>query len=637
MKKFFTTLLASAFALGATPLADAAKKVHTIGDSTMADYNESATVTRGWCQYLQQFFDGITVNNRGKNGASSKSFYEEAAFWKSVKSQMQEGDYVLIQFSHNDEKTQGMDGDEVKAYYTSIGDAATAAATDYRGTCPNTTYKEYLRKYVNETRAMGCTPILVGPVCRMYFSGNTIRRNGRHDLGDGFSVVTSTGIKTGQKVAATDHSMDYPYQMQEVAKELDVPYVDLTTATADLFLSYGDADCHSILGDGDGSTHLSATGATLIGRRFAQLCQEQGILTEYIRLSSELSVTPANGDMGKAYQGQTVTKEFMITGFSLTPATGKAELTCEGAVEISADGVNWASTLSLPYEGSTLLQRFQARMTISKEGENAASINVKAGDKTAVIPVVATGVELGGGVEVNAYWRLEKDDKCELTGSADVVEQNWHGMEMQKYSAPNAATTWPEWTGFDASRKTQRNVIEGQAWPAGEIDEVSTRYIEFGLKAAEGTELKIDKLSYFVCGCGGNGMCLKSYYVIDDDMGSAPLIFEMKNMPANNMQYVEASPVISLQPGQKVSVRFYPWYSSAANAKTLCISDVTIHGYASGIGQSGLADVITSSTPVNSDYYTLQGIQVTAPVEGGLYIVRDTYADGQVKCSKRIF
>ena len=50
--------------------------IHTIGDSTMADYNESTTDQRGWGQMFQQFFDEtITVNNRGKSGASSKSFY----------------------------------------------------------------------------------------------------------------------------------------------------------------------------------------------------------------------------------------------------------------------------------------------------------------------------------------------------------------------------------------------------------------------------------------------------------------------------------------------------------------------------------------------------------------------------------
>lgn len=98
--------------------ATAAVKVHTIGDSTMANYDENSTDKRGWCQMLQQFFnaDEVVINNRGKSGASSKSFYLEAAYWKTVIANVNEGDYVVIQFAHNDEKNGGLDGDEVIAH-----------------------------------------------------------------------------------------------------------------------------------------------------------------------------------------------------------------------------------------------------------------------------------------------------------------------------------------------------------------------------------------------------------------------------------------------------------------------------------------------------------------------------------------
>lgn len=112
MNKFLTLCLGLALTVAGTQDAQALK-VHTIGDSTMQTYDENSTNTRGWGQYLQQFFKGLTVNNRGKAGASSKSFYKESAYWQSVKKQMQPGDYVLIQFSHNDEKSNGMDGDEI--------------------------------------------------------------------------------------------------------------------------------------------------------------------------------------------------------------------------------------------------------------------------------------------------------------------------------------------------------------------------------------------------------------------------------------------------------------------------------------------------------------------------------------------
>lgn len=586
MKHVTTSLLAALSLLTAgVSGAFATPKVHTIGDSTMADYDESKTVTRGWCQYLQPFMNGIEVNNRGKNGASSKSFYKEASFWTSVKSQMTAGDYVVIQFAHNDEKNGGMDGDELKAYYTSTAQDSLAGVTDYRGTNPSTTYKDYLRKYVTETREAGCTPILCGPICRMYFSGNTIRRNGRHDLGDSFSKLTDTGVLTGQKVATTDHSMDYVYQMQQVAEEMNVPFIDLTSATADLYLSYGDTECHSLLGDGAGSTHLSATGAALIARRFAALCQEAGVMSEYINLTSELSISPAEADLGQGYQGQTLTKEFLLSGYDLNPSAGTVTLTADGAVELSTDQTTWASTATMTYEGGTLIQRFYARMELTTAGANSATIHITAGDKSTDIPVTATGVVLSGGTEVDAYWRLESDDACVLTGPASVVDESWHGMELQRYSNPNANTVWPDWTGYEASRKTQRNVIEGNTWPAGEIDEVSTRYIEFGITAMPDTRLDIDEISGFLCGCGGNGMCVHAYYSTNDDFSDQHLLYSQEKLPANNMQYFKEVPVLSVEGGQTLRVRFYPWYNAEATGKTLCLSDIHIHGYSTSTAE----------------------------------------------------
>jgi len=628
MKRLLTFATSALTAL-CVALPAGAKKVHTIGDSTMANYDESATVTRGWCQYLQQFLTGIDVNNRGKNGASSKSFYKEAPYWTTVKQQMQPGDIVLIQFAHNDEKTQGMDGDEVKAYYNSTGNTAAANSTDYRGTDPRTTYKDYLRKYVDETRALGCEPILVGPVCRMYFSGNTIRRSGRHDLGDSYSVITPEGILEKQKLPATDHTMDYAESMRQVALEKGVPYVDLTTASADLYLGFGQADCMATLSDGDGSTHLSATGAALIARRFVELCREAGLLEGHHNLTGDLTLSPADGNLGEGYVGQTISKEFMVSGFSLTPAAGNATVSASGAVEVSADGgKTWAASATLAYTGSTLLGRFMARVNLAAEGVNKGTVTVTVpSGMTASTEVSANGITLTGGVEVKAYWRLEKNADCELTGPAQAIEQSWHGMALQKYSAPNANTIWPDWTGFDASRKTQRNIIEGNEWPAGEIDEVSTRYIEVGLTAMPETSLAIDALSFFLCGCGGNGMCVNVWYSSNDDFSNAKLIYKQTNLPANNMQYIEEKPVLRLQPGQSVRLRFYPWYSSKATGKTICLSDITIHGFASG-GDDSALPVIGAEDGGVTTYYTLSGYPVALPSEPGIYVERTVYAGG---------
>ena len=634
MNLFKSTLLAAGMLVSTSMMAI---KVHTIGDSTMATYSESTTVTRGWGQMFQQFFtDAVTVNNRAKSGASSKSFYEEAAYWESVKKQIQPGDYVLIQFAHNDEKNDGMDGDEVKAYYESIGDQAKADATDYRGTTASGTYKEYLRKYVEETRALGATPVLVGAICRKYFTGSTIRRNGRHDLGDDFSLLTASGIKEGNKVGEDDHTYDYPYQMRLVADEMGVSYIDLTTATKELYESYGDAKANELLFDGDGSTHTSAMGATLIARLCAQLLQKQGILTEYINLTSDLSVNPSKADLGEAYKGQTVVKEFQISGFDLQPAEGNVTITASKGLQVSADGESYSGSISMSYKEGNMIGTFYARCEFAEEGPINEEITVTSGDKTITIPVTGTSIVLEGGVPVQAYWRLEKDDECEVTGPMNTLGQSYSGMTLQKYSAPNTNTTWPEWTGFDASRKTQRNVIEGESWPAGEIDEVSTRYIEFAVQPAKGTTLKVDSMSMFVCGCGGNGMCCKIYYSKEENFANPVNIFEMKSMPANNMQYVCSMPVLSVNEGETLRIRVYPWYNNAAPGKTICLSDVTIHGIAVDSTTGISSELTQNAAPVRTVYYGTDGT-MRQDMRPGLNIVKKEYADGKVETTKILY
>lgn len=594
-----------------------ALNVHTIGDSTMQTYDESSTNTRGWAQYFQQFFTGLTVNNRGKAGASSKSFYKEAAFWQSVKKQMQPGDYVLIQFSHNDEKTNGMDGDELKAYYNKVGDTNKAAATDYRGTTPFGTYKEYLRKYVEETRVLGCNPVLVAPICRMYFSGNSIRRSGQHDLGDKYSLLTAEGVKENQSLPSTDHTMDYVFQMKSVAEEMNVPFIDLTTATRDLYLSYGDEKCHNLLGDQNGSTHLSAVGATLIARLAASLLKDAGILSNYIVIPSDLSVSPAQADLGEGYKGQTLAKEISINGFGLNPSEGNVEVMGNNGLLVSLDKTTWASQLTIPYIGGTLVKSFYVKLELTKTGENAGTVTVKQNGKSIEIPVKATAMSMEGGTEVKACWRLEKNDECELTGPAVVIPESWEGMYVQKYSSPNAKTVWPEWTGYDASHKTQRNLILGDAWPEGEIDEVSTRYIQFGIQAAKGTKLNIDNISMLICGCGGNGMRCHINYSKEPDFANQHTIFSPTSMPANNMLEVKATPVISLEGDETLLVRVYPWYNGKATGKTICLSDVVISGKAMDSVANAITEVVAEEENAGENtYFNLSGMKVANPSKG---------------------
>ena len=250
----------------ALPLTAAPRKVHTIGDSTMSDYKPAATPKRGWGMYLQAFFnpDSVTVNNRGKSGASTRTFYETDNLWPSVKSQMHAGDYLIIQFAHNDEKCKGED---VYVQNAKLRAEGKDTLTDMRGTEPNTTYKEYLRTYIREAREMGVTPVLMSPICRAYFGKDgRINEEGRHKL------QSDNGQSTKDK--------DYVRCMREVAEETGAPFLDMTERSREAFEQAGKEFCMATYFNCGDKTHTSAAGGMAVASLAYELISQAPELAE---------------------------------------------------------------------------------------------------------------------------------------------------------------------------------------------------------------------------------------------------------------------------------------------------------------------------------------------------------------------
>lgn len=260
-----------------------AQTLYTCGDSTMATYAPER-VTRGWGQYLHEYFsDALTVENRAKGGKDAQGFYYDENYWPAIKAALRPGDYVLLQFAHNDEKNSGMDGRQLRDYYLAIGDSTAAADTDLRGSIPSDTYISTLTLMIEQAHEAGATPILAAPICRMYFGNDgDIKRNGRHDLGDRYSILTPEGPADGPRLPADDHTMDYRWQMEQLADRMDVPFIDLTEATREAFRPLGKEQCHALYSDGDGSTHLNDAGARLIGKLCTDIMRRQGLMTEWL-------------------------------------------------------------------------------------------------------------------------------------------------------------------------------------------------------------------------------------------------------------------------------------------------------------------------------------------------------------------
>ena len=237
-----------------TLVLNASAKIHTIGDSTMADYDQAEPDQKGmygWGQVFGDYFsNGMTVKNWGDRGESARSFYRK--FWSKTKTEIKKGDYVLIQFGHNDQKS---------------------VTTDV--------YREYLSRFICETRELGATPILVTSICRKLFEGTKISRLGRIDNGKAHGVDEN------------DHTYDYPYHMKKVADSLKVECLDLTTACKEYMESWGPEGCKQFFPSG-GSTHTNELGARVNAQLVAQLMYKANILKKYINIS-QISLPKNNG------------------------------------------------------------------------------------------------------------------------------------------------------------------------------------------------------------------------------------------------------------------------------------------------------------------------------------------------------
>jgi lysophospholipase L1-like esterase len=174
--------------------AEPAKPGFTIfmaGDSTMADKPViPANPERGWGQLLPMYFqDGVRIENHAVNGRSTKSFIDQGR-WATVTNGLQPGDYVIIQFGHNDEKKND----------------------PQRYTEPFGGFKTNLAMFVRETRAHRATPILATPVARRKFD-------------DHGGLVDTHG--------------DYVKAVREVAQEQRVLLLEMNTRSAELLASMG--------------------------------------------------------------------------------------------------------------------------------------------------------------------------------------------------------------------------------------------------------------------------------------------------------------------------------------------------------------------------------------------------------------
>ena len=223
--------------------------IYGIGDSTMANkVKPEENPERGWGQMLPLFFnDNIKIDNRAVNGRSTRSFIAEKR-WDDILKTLKKGDYVFIQFGHNDQKEKD--------------------STRY--TNPHTAYRHNLIRFVEETRAKGATPIIFSSIVRRNFNENGV-------------LISTHG--------------EYTMEARLVAQEYKVPFIDMEYYTELLEQSYGpekskQLHMHFKAGeipyykeDKADDTHLGVKGATEVAKIAVQELKKTKLdIVKYIKL-----------------------------------------------------------------------------------------------------------------------------------------------------------------------------------------------------------------------------------------------------------------------------------------------------------------------------------------------------------------
>ena len=172
MQKLFAILIC----LAVGPLM-ASSTIWLIGDSTVATYPEARKPLAGWGQVLNEYCNpDVVVKNHAVSGTTTRSFVTRK-YWEKVLPELEEGDFLFIQFGHND-------------HYREKGEHIVSTED----------YKKNLIQYVEEAKGKGAIPILVTPMCRRIFGEN------------------------GKIKKEFD---DYPDTMKAAAKETSTPLIDL--------------------------------------------------------------------------------------------------------------------------------------------------------------------------------------------------------------------------------------------------------------------------------------------------------------------------------------------------------------------------------------------------------------------------
>ncbi len=299
--------------------------IYLAGDSTVKDYSADGMYNSGkiqtagsWGEFLQAFFDDsyVKVNDYAQGGRSSRSFINEGKL-DNIKKNIKKGDYLFVQFAHNDCANQaGYTQERFVPLYTKeaqptskssgfptvrpVESMKTASPDSYKSTYGDTyyawdcgaTYKGFMQEYIEAALEVGAIPVIVTPVARMYYDESGKIKT-HHDATDTTSEAGAFTTENNAYVTAC-------HELYEENKDRGALLIDAYGITVDMFegayAEGGEALGAAVMDKGD-KTHSNKTGGVIQAGYIAKAIKDMDIsISQYVKQPKAVYGEEASGD-----------------------------------------------------------------------------------------------------------------------------------------------------------------------------------------------------------------------------------------------------------------------------------------------------------------------------------------------------
>lgn len=225
--------------------------IYVVGDSTASVYADKNYPRKGWAQQLGNYFDDIKVTDLALSGRSSKNFKNEANF-TTLKNSIKAGDFLIIQFGHNDSKA-----DDATRYTDPSGDRFTEGS-----------YKNSLMEYVEIAQSVGATPVIATSISRRQLSDSSLERyvTAARELAEEINVPL-LDLYARTNVWINEVGLDTAMDMFNYVKPYDSRFIEYAGFKNSDFYKSGTTD----------NTHININGADLISQWAVEEMQKQNM------------------------------------------------------------------------------------------------------------------------------------------------------------------------------------------------------------------------------------------------------------------------------------------------------------------------------------------------------------------------